>query len=298
MKSAPNPAPVPVTTCQSIYVNPTASILDAQCVQKSCLASVAKSKTFDQMDEGSQNLYREWLRTELVRRCQANPKYSLRAFSRSLGVQSSFLSKLINGKRAVTERTVRRFEPSVGSPLRSAKKTSHKFENLTSESFRLISDWYHFAILELFTVEGFLPTPTYISRRLGITSVEAKDAILRLEKLGLIRKSLKSGYQLVKGENSTQNCGSSSVDLRKLQRQVLERAIRALDERSFDERDQSTITMAIDSKDIGLAKERIKNFRRNLCSELQAKKKRDSVYQLTIALFPVTAQLESGRKTK
>lgn len=53
--------------------------------------------------------FRQYLEDELARRSQNYPRYSLRAFARHLEVDSSFLSKILNGKRTVTMRTIRMF---------------------------------------------------------------------------------------------------------------------------------------------------------------------------------------------
>ena len=53
--------------------------------------------------------FRQFLEDELARRMQSMPRYSLRAFARHLDVDSSFLSKILNGKRTVTMRTIRMF---------------------------------------------------------------------------------------------------------------------------------------------------------------------------------------------
>jgi len=49
--------------------------------------------------------FRLRLQAELARRCAGNPRYSLRAFARRLGVDHSTLSQLLRGRRALT-RTV------------------------------------------------------------------------------------------------------------------------------------------------------------------------------------------------
>ena len=52
-------------------------------------------------------LLRSVLQTEFARRKQANPRYSLRAFARSVGLHHSTVSQLIRGKRPITCKSVR-----------------------------------------------------------------------------------------------------------------------------------------------------------------------------------------------
>lgn len=46
------------------------------------------------------------LQDELLRRRRANPRYSLRAFARSVKVEHSTLSQLLRGKRTMTWRSI------------------------------------------------------------------------------------------------------------------------------------------------------------------------------------------------
>ena len=53
---------------------------------------------------------RMYLQQEFLRRCRTNPRYSLRAFARALKLESSYLSKILQGKREVTTRLVSRVQ--------------------------------------------------------------------------------------------------------------------------------------------------------------------------------------------
>jgi hypothetical protein len=48
----------------------------------------------------------------------------------------------------------------------------------------MISDWYHFAILDLTRLDDFQPEPAWVSRKLGLTVSEVKIAVERLLRLG------------------------------------------------------------------------------------------------------------------
>lgn len=246
--------------------------------------------------------FRSYLRSELVRRTKQNPKYSLRAFARSLQVQSGFLSKILLGQRRVTEATVQKFGPKLGlSPkeieafLQNSDQTpagmaeeNLDFKQIAYDHFQVISDWYHFAILELAVVQNFDPTAKWISKVLGISLVEAQDAIDRLIRLDYIRVKPKGGWELREGHSTTLGSEATASALRKMQKQILEMALLALDNVPIEKRDQTAMTMAIDSSLIPQAKEKITKFRRDLCSFLESGKKRDGVYQLSVSLYPVT----------
>lgn len=246
--------------------------------------------------------FRSYLRSELVRRTKQNPKYSLRAFARSLQVQSGFLSKILLGQRRVTEATIQKFGAKLGlspkeieaflqnsdSATVSATAENQDFKQIAYDHFQIISDWYHFAILELAAVQNFEPTAKWISKVLGISLVEAQDAIDRLIRLDYIRVKPKGSWELREGFSTTLGTELSASALRKMQKQILEMAILALDNVPVEKRDQTAMTMAIDTSLIPQAKEKITKFRRELCSFLESGKKKDGVYQLSVSLYPVT----------
>ena len=58
--------------------------------------------------------YREFLRSELDRRVNKNPRYSLRAFSRFLGVDVGALSRLLANKQTITLRTANKICQNLG----------------------------------------------------------------------------------------------------------------------------------------------------------------------------------------
>jgi uncharacterized protein (TIGR02147 family) len=161
-------------------------------------------------------------------------------------------------------------------------------QNLSLDTFELIADWFHYGIFELVTTDEFREDPKWIAARLGITPAEAGQAIARLERLELLirdrRGDLRQGPDLI----STTKNDFTTKALRLQQSQLMQLAQLAMEEISMDQRDQSAMTMAIDSDDLPYVKDRIKKFRRKLCADLQKKNKRDSVYQLLISFFPLT----------
>ena len=242
-----------------------------------------------------------YLRALLVKRCQANPAYSLRAFAKQLGVEPSFLSKLFAGKRKLTLKLIERLaaplllSPAevhqfksrlIGEPTSDAGRDSHE-ANLTLDAFQVIADWYHYAILELTKIEGFEFQPAWISKKLGITVHEARDAIERLKRLEMLiwdekKKKLKPVEQY-----STATNPFTAPAFRKLQKQVLQQALVALENVPFEDRHQSSVTLAIHAPSLNFAKEKIAVFRKELSKTLQPEgKKFQEVYQFSISLFP------------
>ncbi len=246
--------------------------------------------------------FRAYLQTELVKRCKQNPNYSLRAFSRSLGLESSFLSKLFKGSRVVTPKLIDRladklalkpqeiaqFKAQAGSKTSAATLTSvAEYQQLTNDHYQVIAEWYHYAILELITVKVFKQDSRWIARTLGITSVEVDAAIERMQRLGMLELN-KKGKLFQPKNHTTVGSPHALSALKILQTQILKMAITALEETPIEERDQSAMTMAIDSSLLPEAKKKIRDFRRELCAFLQEGRKRDRVYHLSVSMYPVS----------
>lgn len=156
------------------------------------------------MQEHNKNSdFRQYLEDELARRSQNSPRYSLRAFARHLDVDSSFLSKILNGKRTVTLRTIRMFGERLNMPT---------------------EDMQHFA-------EG---------------------------------------------------------NREKKMRRKLDRLLERM---PTEEREQSTITLTVNEERLVEAKERIKEFRKELTDILSAPgmiQNGKKTYQISVSLFPVS----------
>lgn len=231
----------------------------------------------------SQELLRSHLRRELLKRHQRNPKYSLRAFAKHLDLEPSYLSKLLQGKRMFNSKNIGRLEKKLGLSL--SQTEPQNFQNISSSA--IYDNWHALAILEFLLIKNAGTNEKSISRSLGISLFEAREALNLLEKLGHIKGNRLGNWKL--NNTNTSSIGiPASEQLKNLQRRYLSLADIALDEVAPELRDQSGITMAIDIAMIPKAKECIKKFRRELCALMQEHQKFNSVYQLSISFFPLT----------
>lgn len=253
--------------------------------------------------------FRLLLQSSLVERIQRNPAYSLRSFAKSLSVSPSALSDMINGKRTITRASVQKLGLELGLTLleiehyiRSESKPSEtsakqNFQVIDHDQFALISDWYHYAILELMKIKGFEGSPAWISKALGITRVEATSAVERLVRLDLIKIEKGKWRDLSAGFSTNFDKGLVSQAMRKMQKQIAQQSAQAIEEVPFGERTHSSMTMAIDPADLEQATKMILNFQKDLCAFLERKQKPKDVYHLAIGLFPAT-QIHKTFKTE
>ncbi len=241
--------------------------------------------------------FRLVLQQAFVERCRKNPSYSLRAFAKALGVDASPLSAILRGRRPLTPKMKKRLGLALGMKLDEIKSFANleapsqsDFQQITLDTYAIVSDWYHYAILELIRVRDFKPDFQYISKTLGISKTEVQIAIERLQRLGLL--DIKENGQWVdttsKGLATNITDDLTSLASRKLQRQILEMSIKALEELPTDIRSHTSMTMAVNPEDLIEAKKRIRKFRRELCLFFERNKNPSQVYHLGISLYPVT----------
>ncbi len=256
--------------------------------------------------------YRYLLLEEFLSNRRRNVRFSLRAFSKRLGVSHSVISEILSGKRPLTRKMAVKFSDRLSlDPAKSQlllrgvvlskiqnelpedteinRLTDKSFHSLELEKFKMISDWYHFGILSLLEVEGARPNPKWIAKRLGITEKNARDALKRLTLLGLIKQTGRS-LKLPEKSLSIYTQGYDSA-MRNNIAQHLERARVSLENDPAEVRELSTTTLAISSKNIPKAREAIKRFRREL-SMLLERESRDRVYSLSVQLFPLDTMEE------
>lgn len=251
--------------------------------------------------------YREQLRNELLKRKKKNPKFSLRAWARILGLSSSFLSDILSGKKDLSiekalqiaralkydERETLAFcrlvteANELGKIAASVDEGATNYRLLDLEYFEVIAEWYHYAILELSLCRNVRLTAANVAKAFGISEDVARLAIARLKRLKLL-KSVRGGYRKSDHRVSTPTDIPSSA-LRRHHSELILKARNALESCEVSERDITGVTMAIDRSRLPEAKEEIRKFRRRL-TEFMTTGDMNSVYQLNVQFFPLSEE--------
>ena len=256
--------------------------------------------------------YRSYLKAELAKRGQLNPKYSLRAYAQQLKISPGQLSRVLQGKKRMSHEKA--LEISSVLKLKGNKREyfcnlvqldttknpvareyieaklkdvypSKNFYLLETDIFKLVSDWYHYAILELMECKDFKPSSRWMARRLGISKAEAELAIERLERLKLF---VFEGKKWKKIHNSyLTSTDVPNAAFRKFHKQTLEKALDSIEAQDVQERHLSSVTCAIDPSRLPEAQQLIRKFRCAM-EKFLSEGEKSEVYQLAIQLFRVT----------
>jgi uncharacterized protein (TIGR02147 family) len=261
--------------------------------------------------------YHDLLQEEFERRKHVNSAYSLRAFARDLGVSPPRLSQVLSRKQGLSLEAARTlvqklriseaerewFCDSVGalhSRSRSARnRHQERFSKYTSlaktytelqlEFFKVISDWYHFAILELTHLTEFESDPQWIASRLGITLEESVGAIERMKSMDFL---IEENGRLVDrlGASETEK-DIPSLALKKYNSQLLKKAMEAMYEQDVSEREYSSTILSIRKDRLPEFKQKIRKFVREFDQENtinHSANEKDAVYCLGIQFFGLT----------
>ncbi len=253
--------------------------------------------------------YREFLTKALEDRHARNSKYSLRAFARDLGISVASLSLILAGKQGISKAVAKKIAKRLGmheeekrffcdlvesEHARGARQKElarirlqqySREQSLTLDTFQVMSDWYYFAILELTMIDGFVSSPAWIAKSLGISISVTEAAIERLKRLELLEEV--DGILCQTGGFMATPSDVPSEALKKFHSQLLHKAQKAIYDQSVEERDISSITLPIQVCDIPWAKQQIKEFRRGLMAKLESAEKKDAVYCLAVQFFGV-----------
>lgn len=237
------------------------------------------------------------LQRELTRRCQANANYSLRAFAKAIGMSPATLSLVLAGKRKFSQKAKAQVAARLGlsgpdtaaflkEKAKAAEEAPEDFHFLALDTFAVIADWYHLAILSLLELEDVDPRPAQIARYFGIHEQEAKAALERLERLQLIEK-IKGRWRQSGKAVRFENTQSTAATIR-FNRQLLERALHSLENDSFAQRSMAASVFEMDSKNLPKARLMLKTMRRRLGDSLKGKGRPNQVYCLSVQLFPLS----------
>ncbi len=254
------------------------------------------------------NTVQEFLGRELDRRVKVNPRYSQRGFARSLGLSPGELSEILRGKRKLGLKGALKISRAMGLNPAETKHLLHLAQvekskewnietrltvepaplsanSLNDDVVALLSDWFYFAVLNLVDTREFRWNSIWIAKRLGITRMQAKVAMERLLRLGLVKKE--NGRFQCSNDVVLSTAGVPSEAIRQLHRQMLKKALDALDFQPVNERDITGVGFACDPNDIEAIRREISEFQDKLTSKYR-KGKLSEVYHLEVALFRLT----------
>lgn len=266
---------------------------------------------------------RFYLKNEFEARLKRRPHYSLRAFARDLDLSPSTLSDYLKGKMGLSRERVYHLSKKLNlsgvqrdhwwdlleskyarnsevKKIASARAKGRSMESknrLALEKFQMISEWQHFAIMELVEISPAYHCAESIAKALNISVKIVRESIERLEKLSMIQ--IKNGKWSVDSNASV--FGGSDVTnkaLREFHAQSLQKALEALETQPIAARESQTIIFGIaDDKIAEMKIELHKIMISYIMKYAEVSQTKNAVYCLATHLFSLT-NIKSTRSPK
>lgn len=259
--------------------------------------------------------YREILKQKFDQSRKRNPRFSLRAFSKKIGLSSSQLTEVLQGRHGLSPLKAGKIADALGmstmekeyftdlvqsldgrseaereiARIRLQKNSAEaRFQQVPEDCFRVIAEWYHFAILELTEVETFRPDVSWVAHALRISEDEAQAAIQRLARMGYLEMTDGKWISSESFRRTTRDVPSDAI--RKFHSGVLRRALEALESQPVEQREFISLVMAIDSQLLPEAKKRLREFETEFCMAMNAAESKDRVYSLCMQFFELARE--------
>lgn len=251
--------------------------------------------------------YRSFLRSVVEEKSQKG--FSLRGLARLAGMSPSHLSRTLSGQKKLSAASAHKLsvalnqtpeesdrllslielEKTEDSHLRTKilKRMSRNSiatpSTVSLDVFRVIADWYYFALVALAGTRNFKGDSYWIARRLRIKPFEAKVALERLISLGLIKRAGKS-FEPVNDADISTTDDLSSAAIKENHSQHLSMAQRAMHEVPIELREFNNLTIAMNMADVPRAKKMIREFLDRFDHEFK-RQPADEIFQMNLQFY-------------
>ncbi|MBI2083488.1 MAG: TIGR02147 family protein [Deltaproteobacteria bacterium] len=261
--------------------------------------------------------YRVFLRDWYKAAKEARGSFSFRAFAKKAGFQTSnFLMLVIQGKRNLTEESLKKFIVGLGLNKQEQEffrnlvffnqaKTHHdknfyyqkllqskklnQLKPIEKEEYEYYSTWYHPVIRELVISKDFDGTPEWIAKKIfpSVAPAHVLKSIELLEKMEFIRKNGDGRWEQVSTLVST-GPELTSVVVHNYHKSLLDLSKEVMDQLSLQYRDVSSLTLGVKRERLGELRTKIREFRQEILKLASADVEPEEVVLLNMQLFPVT----------
>jgi uncharacterized protein (TIGR02147 family) len=225
----------------------------------------------------------------------SNPRLSNRAFAKKLGISSGALSEILKGKRKVSSKLATKLaaklhlDPTstaafLGQNLGFDQVQDLNYLKISDDQFHLISEWPHFAILNLVKSEHCQHKVSWFAQQLNLPLKNVQDIVdrlLRLKMLAYEKRKFVRTQSAFKTSDDVLNLSIRKSNIEDLE--MIREHLNALD---VTERDLTSITMLVDPTRMSEFKKWIRKAQDQFASKFETTAA-ISPFRLTIALYPL-----------
>lgn len=224
-----------------------------------------------------------------------NPRLSHRYFAERLGISSGALSEILKGKRKISRKLAQKIAARllldpidtatfVGQTLVPGEAQDINYLQLQDDHFHLISEWPHFAILNLVKSDHCVHRPTWFAQQLNLPLKVTQDALDRLQRLGML------AYEKKKYTRTNNNLQTSddilNLSIQKSNIEDLDMMQNLLGALPVNERDFTSLTMLLDPKKMPEFKRWVRKAQDQFALKYETTDSA-TAFRLTVGLFPL-----------
>lgn len=163
-------------------------------------------------------------------------------------------------------------------------------DQLGAEKFAAVRDWYHLALLEMTDMVGFRSDASWVASQLGLPNEVVIEAVERLKSLELLRIDEAGNWTQIHKDLELPS-GSTSRPVREHHKQLVSKALVALDQLAVEKREFSSQTFSVDRAHLPEIKSLMREFQKKI-ARLSASGQKNAVYVMSLQLFPIS-EIES-----
>jgi uncharacterized protein (TIGR02147 family) len=261
--------------------------------------------------------YRKFLGAFFQKKKSLNKGFSYRLFCRKAGINSpGFITGAINGSRNLSKGYIEKFAHALGLDDKErayfelmaafthaatdqarqeiyalmVKAMPLRIQGLRRSQWEYFSKWYHVAVRETLSILRVRDDYAALAQRLHppITAAQAKDAVALLADLGLVERDAEGCWKARHVSLVTKGDESESLLFRAYRREMLARAVEALDGVPAAAQNQSCVTLSVSPAGMERILAHLEEFHKRVIETVQADRGEDRVVQINMQVFPLT----------
>ncbi len=248
--------------------------------------------------------------------------FSYRYIQNRTGIDPGYLFKIFQGKKSLPQKKTAQFAKLLGltkkereyftllllySKAKSNDEIRQYFEKMLLygeviarkvgvREYEYYSKWYHAALRQILSYYPFRGDYKELAQMTipAITPAQAKKGVEVLCKLGFAEQTPDGVYRVIDRFLSTGE-DWRSIAVRRFQQDTIMLARQSLDTVDKDLRDVSTVTLTLSAEGFSEARERIRQFRRDMLELVNRQDRPSGAYHVNIQMFPIGRRWE-GRE--
>jgi uncharacterized protein (TIGR02147 family) len=266
--------------------------------------------------------YRRLIKDAIEEKRKKNPQYSYRCAANRMGISSGSLARVLNGTRhpgsglmhkltlylGLKKRETEYFSLLAGFEsikdegkrracyLKILKMRAERNKPVSKEHYRFFEQWYYVALFELLRTGNYTGNNAAFGSMLipPVSESKTRKALELLKRLGYIQES-KDGRACAAHPFLTTGETWESVAIHAFQVAMSNLGVRALDIIPKEERDFSTLTMALSKEAFEKVRDVMKKARMEISAIERDCTTPDRVYQINFQSFPLSLDPKKER---